>query len=105
IERTKEIGVLRSVGARKKDVIRLFVTETGVIGFVAGICGLILTLVLALPLNVIMANLTGVTGFVFLRWWNYVALVLGSSLLTIIAGFIPSLLASKKDPVKALRSE
>jgi putative ABC transport system permease protein len=105
IERTKEIGVLRSVGARKKDVVRLFVTETGVIGFVAGVCGIILTLIIALPLNVIMGNLTGVTGFVFLKWWNFIALILGSALLTIMAGFIPSLLASKKDPVKALRSE
>lgn len=105
IERTKEIGVLRSVGARKKDVVRLFVTETGVIGLVAGICGLLLTMLIAIPLNTVMGNLTGVTGFVFLRWWNYIAIVLGSSLLTVMAGFIPSLLASKKDPVKALRSE
>ena len=105
IERTKEIGVLRSVGARKKDVIRLFVTETGVIGFVAGICGLVLTLIVTIPLNVIMGNLTGVVGFVFLRWWNYLLLVIGSSILTVLAGFIPSLLASKKDPVKALRTE
>lgn len=105
IERTKEIGVLRSVGARKKDVIRLFVTETGVIGLAAGICGVILTLICALPLNGIMANLTGVRGFVFLKWWNFIALILGSAFLTIMAGFIPSLLASKKDPVKALRSE
>ena len=77
IERTKEIGVLRSVGARKKDVIRLFVTETGVIGFVAGVCGVLLTLLCALPLNGIMANLTGVKGFVFLKWWNFIALILG----------------------------
>ena len=105
IERTKEIGVLRSVGARKKDVVRLFVTETGLIGLVAGVCGLVLTLLAAIPLNAVMGNLTGVTGFVFLKWWNYIALVLGSSVLTILAGFIPSLLASKKDPVKALRSE
>ncbi len=105
IERTKEIGVLRSVGARKKDVVRLFVTETGVIGFVAGLCGILLTLLVVLPLNVIMANLTGVTGFVFLRWWNYLLLIFGSSVLTVLSGFIPSLLASKKDPVKALRSE
>jgi putative ABC transport system permease protein len=52
-----------------------------------------------------MSNLTGVVGFVFLYWWNYIALVVGSALLTILAGLIPSLLASKKDPVKALRSE
>ncbi|MBE5742730.1 MAG: ATP-binding cassette domain-containing protein [Clostridiales bacterium] len=105
IERTKEIGILRSVGARKKDVVRLFVTETGMIGFIAGICGLILTLLVCIPLNVIMANLTGVTGFVFLYWWNFIALIVGSSLLTVVAGLIPSLLASKQDPVKALRSE
>ena len=105
IERTKEIGILRSVGARKKDVVRLFVTETGMIGFISGFCGLILTIITAIPLNVMMSNLTGVVGFVFLYWWNYIALVIGSALLTILAGLIPSLLASKKDPVKALRSE
>ena len=105
IERTKEIGVLRSVGARKKDVVRLFITETGIIGFVAGIVGVLLTMVLMIPLNVLMQNLTGVAGFVFLNWWNIIAIIAGSALLTIIAGLIPSLLASKKDPVKALRSE
>lgn len=105
IERTKEIGVLRSVGARKKDVVRLFITETGIIGFVAGIVGVILTMVLMIPLNVLMQNLTGVAGFVFLNWWNVIAIIAGSALLTIVAGLIPSLLASKKDPVKALRSE
>lgn len=105
IERTKEIGILRSVGARKKDVVRLFITETGMIGFIAGICGLILTIILSGPLNTIMANLTGVNGFIFLYWWNYVAFVIGSAVLTIVAGLIPSLLASKRDPVKALRSE
>ena len=105
IERTKEIGVLRSVGARKKDVVRLFVTETGIIGLAAGIVGVILTIILTVPLNMIMQNLTGVVGFVFLNWWNFILLIAGSALLTIISGLIPSLLASKQDPVKALRSE
>lgn len=105
IERTKEIGVLRSVGARKKDVVRLFITETGIIGLAAGIVGVLLTMVLTLPLNAIMQNLTGVASFVFLNWWNFIIIIAGSALLTIIAGLIPSLLASKKDPVKALRSE
>ena len=105
IERTKEIGVLRSVGARKGDVVRLFVTETGMIGLVAGVIGIVLTLVLKMPLNALMKNITGLGGFVFLYWWNYPVIILGSALLTVIAGLIPSMLASKKDPVKALRSE
>ena len=105
IERTKEIGVLRSVGARKKDVVRLFVTETGIIGFISGVCGLILTVILTVPLNVLMANITGVAGFVFLKWWNYIAFIVGAVCLTIVAGLIPSFMASKKYPVKALRSE
>ena len=105
IERTKEIGILRSVGARKKDVVRLFITETGIIGLVAGICGLILTLIVSIPINAVMSNLTGVSGFIFLKWWNFIALAIGSILLTVIAGLIPSFMASKKDPVKALRSE
>ncbi len=105
IERTKEIGILRSVGARKKDVVRLFVTETGIIGFISGVCGLILTVILIVPLNLLMANITGVSGFVFLKWWNYIAFIIGAVCLTIVAGLIPSLIASKKDPVKALRSE
>ncbi len=105
IERTKEIGILRSVGARKKDVVRLFVTETGIIGFISGVCGIILSVILIVPLNLLMANITGVSGFVFLKWWNYIAFIIGAVCLTIVAGLIPSLIASKKDPVKALRSE
>ncbi|MDY2880783.1 MAG: ABC transporter ATP-binding protein/permease [Candidatus Borkfalkiaceae bacterium] len=105
IERTKEIGILRSVGARKKDVVRLFVTETGIIGFAAGVLGLVFTSVAVLPLNALFYSITGVARFVRLGVGQAAILLAASVLLTVIAGLIPSLRAGKADPVKALRSE
>lgn len=105
LERTKEIGILRAVGARRKDVVRLFVTETGMIGAIAGVLGLVLTFAAEIPLNVIMKGVTGVSSLVVLAPWHIIALFAASVAVTVAAGLIPSLLASKKDPVKALRSE
>lgn len=105
IERTKEIGVLRAVGARKKDVVRLFVTETGMIGAIAGAMGIVATFIAEIPLNAIMEGITGVSSLVVLSPVHILAILIGSVIVTIAAGLIPSLLASKKDPVKALRSE
>lgn len=105
IERTREIGILRAMGARKKDVARLFITETGIVGFIAGVIGLIFNLIAVLPLNALFYSITMVKGFAFLSWWNVLAVLVISTLLTIFAGLIPSLSAGKKDPVKALRSE
>ena len=105
IERTKEIGVLRAVGARKKDVVRLFITETGMIGAMAGAMGIVVTFIAEIPLNAVMENVTGVSSLVVLSPLHVLAILIGSVIVTIAAGLIPSLFASKKDPVRALRSE
>ena len=105
LERTKEIGVLRAVGARKKDVVRLFVTETGMIGLMAGALGLVMTFIAEIPLNAWMKAVTGIGSLALLEWWHVLAILGLSVVVTVAAGLIPSLMASKKDPVKALRSE
>lgn len=105
IERTKEIGILRSVGARKKDISRVFNAETLIIGFVAGLLGVGLTYLLSIPINSIIASLVGISGIASLPLLYAGVLILGSMALTLIAGFIPSRMAAKKDPVVALRTE
>jgi len=105
IERTKEIGILRSIGARKKDISRLFNAETLIIGFTAGMIGVGLSYLLEIPINTIISNLAGISGVANLNPLHAAALVAGSMILTLIAGFIPSRMAAKKDPVVALRSE
>ncbi|MGM1044540.1 MAG: ATP-binding cassette domain-containing protein [Bacillota bacterium] len=105
IERTKEIGILRSVGARKKDISRVFNAETLIIGFTAGMIGVGLSYLLEIPINTIISNLAGISGVASLNPLHAAALVAGSMILTLIAGFIPSRMAAKKDPVVALRSE
>ena len=106
LERTKEIGVLRSIGASKRDVSRVFNAETLIVGLVAGILGIGVTLLLCIPLNLIVQALTGIpTLGAILPWQSGILLVVISMLLTIIAGLIPAKIAAKKDPVVALRSE
>lgn len=105
IERTKEIGILRSVGARKKDISRVFNAEALLIGWIAGLIGIGVTYLLQIPINSIIANLVGVSGIASLPFLYAVLLVAGSMCLTWIAGFIPSKMAAKKDPVVALRTE
>lgn len=106
LERTKEIGILRAIGASKKDVSMVFNAETFIIGFTAGAIGIIMTLLLNIPINIIVHDLTGIYSLnSTLPWVGAVGLVLISVLLTFIAGLIPSGLAAKKDPVEALRTE
>ncbi|MDR1905987.1 MAG: FtsX-like permease family protein, partial [Clostridiales bacterium] len=105
VERTKEIGILRSIGARKKDISRVFNAETLLIGFTAGALGVIVTYLLSLPINLIIKNLVGVEGIASLPFSYAVVLILVSMALTLIAGIIPSRIAAKKDPVAALRTE
>jgi putative ABC transport system permease protein len=105
VERTKEIGILRSLGARKKDISRVFNAETLLIGFVAGTFGILVTLLLSIPINLIVAGLVGVSGIAALPVWYAIGLILISMLLSLIAGLVPSRIASKKDPVVALRTE
>lgn len=105
LERTKEIGVLRAMGASKKDVSRVFNAETLIVGFAAGAIGIAVTLLLLIPINAIIAAITDISGLAELPIAGGVALVVISMLLTLIAGLFPSKVAAKKDPVTALRSE
>ena len=105
LERTKEIGILRAVGASKKDISRVFNAETLIIGFTAGAIGIGITLLLCIPANIIIKSLTDISNLARLPAVGGVALVLISMLLTTISGLIPSHLAAKKDPVEALTNE
>lgn len=105
IERTKEIGVLRSLGARKKDISRVFNAETFLIGFVSGTLGIVVTYLLTFPINAIIYNLTKTENIAVVNPLHAVILIIISIILTSISGVIPSRMASKKDPVIALRSE
>ena len=105
LERTKEIGVLRSIGASKKDVSRVFNAETLIVGFVAGMLGILVTVLLCIPINLIIGAIADIYGIAALPFIGAVVLILISMLLTSIAGLIPSRVAAKKDPVVALRTE
>ena len=104
IERTKEIGVLRSVGASKRDVSRVFTAETFIIGLSSGLFGVLISFLLTIPINLILESFTGMAGIASLPIVGSIVLVAISVLLTFIAGFFPSRVAAKKDPVIALRS-
>lgn len=105
LERTKEIGVLRSVGASKRDIKRVFTAESLIIGFASGALGIIVTLLLCIPINIIFKMFTGIGTIASLPPVGGIVLVFISMMLTFIAGLIPAKVASKKDPVIALRSE
>ncbi|MCI6349705.1 MAG: ATP-binding cassette domain-containing protein [Tenericutes bacterium] len=105
LERTKEIGVLRSLGARKKDITRVFNAETFIIGITSGLIGVAIALLLTIPANIIIYNLTDLKGVASLNPLHAVILIIISMTLTLIGGYIPARIASKNDPVKALRTE
>lgn len=105
LERTKEIGILRSIGASKHDISMVFNAETLIVGFVSGAMGIIVTMLLIIPINAIIMNLSGISNVAGLPWMAALILVLISMALTFIAGLIPAKMAAKKDPVVALRSE
>lgn len=105
VERTKEIGILRSIGARKKDISRVFNAETIIIGFTAGMIGIVLSLLLIIPINLLIGRLLDVNGFASLPTLQGAGLIAISIVLTFIAGLIPSKIAANKDPVVALRTE
>lgn len=105
LERTKEIGVLRSIGASKKDVSRIFNAETLIEGFVSGALGIVVTLLLCIPANALIKHLTDISNVAQLPVAGGVILIIISMFLTFIAGLIPAKFAAKKDPVVALRSE
>ncbi|MDE7231202.1 MAG: ABC transporter ATP-binding protein/permease [Oscillospiraceae bacterium] len=105
LERTKEIGILRAMGASKRDVSNVFNAETLIVGFTAGAIGIIVTLLLNIPINIIIEHLTDIKNMSQLPWQGGVILVVISMLLTLIAGLFPASVAAKKDPVEALRTE
>lgn len=105
LERTKEIGILRAIGASKKDISRVFNAETFIVGLISGLLGIGITILLTFPINSLIYTLTGVSVNVALPAMGGLILVLISMFLTIIAGLIPAKMASKKDPVEALRTE
>ncbi len=105
LERTKEIGILRSIGASKKDISRVFNAETMIVGFVSGALGILVTLLLLIPINIIIEALSGISNIAALPVVGGIGLVVISVVLTLIAGLVPSRVAAKKDPVEALRSE
>ena len=105
LERTKEIGILRSIGASKRDISRVFNAETVIVGFVAGALGIIISYLLTIPINMIIAHLTDVPIRASIPVSAAVVLIAISVCLTLIAGLFPSRVAAKKDPVIALRTE
>lgn len=105
VERVKEIGILRAVGARKKDIKRLFNAETFIIGLVAGIIGILITYILSFIVNIVVLFIAGIWGIAALPWWQALIMIALSVALTLISGLIPAAAAAKKDPVVALRTE
>ncbi len=104
IERTKEIGILRSLGASKNDISNVFNAETLIIGLTSGAVGVIISLILIIPINLIVGSLSGMYNLAFLAWYWALLLIAISVILTLISGLIPSRIAARKDPVNALRS-
>lgn len=105
LERTKEIGILRAMGASKHDVSNVFNAETLIVGFAAGVIGIGVTLLLNFPINIIIEKVTDIPNMAKLPWQGGLILIIISMLLTLIAGLLPAGYAAKKDPVEALRTE
>ena len=105
LERTKEIGVLRALGARKKDIARVFNAETVLIGLCSGLLGILIARLLIFPANAIIKNLSGLADVAKMNPIHAIILISVSILLTLIGGYIPAKIASRKDPVDSLRTE
>jgi putative ABC transport system permease protein len=105
LERTKEIGILRALGARKKDITRVFDAETTILGIFSGLLGVVLAWALTFPINAILFNITELEGVASLKIEHAVFLVAISTILTVLGGHIPAKMASRKNAIEALRSE
>ena len=105
MERVKEIGVIRSLGGRKKDVSRLFVAETLIIGLASGMIGIAITYLLGLILNIVIGTIFGIYSIAALPWYTALIMIGVSILLNVLSGLFPAMKASNQDPVVALRTE
>ena len=105
LERKKEIGILRAMGASKKDIYRVFNSETLIIGLISGLIGVCLTWIFDVPVNAIINSYVDIGQIASLPWWGALGLILMSIILTSLSGMIPSQIASNKDPVDCLRGE
>lgn len=104
LERTKEIGILRSLGARGVDITRLFNCENFIIGLLSGLIGILLSIILLKPINIILYNYSNIKNIGILSFKHSIMLILMSIILSLISGYIPSKMASKKDIVAALKA-
>lgn len=105
LERRKEIGVLRSIGARKKDIARVFIAESAILGAYSGAIGVIISAILSVIVSFVIEIFLGISGLMTITWWQCLMMFAISMLLSMMAGFVPSRIAAKKDPAIALRSE
>ena len=105
LERTKEIGILRALGARKKDITRVFNAETFIIGLTSGLVGILITHILTIPVNALIYKMTDLKPVAIMNLSHSIILIIISIILTMIGGFIPAKIASNKNPVLALKSE
>lgn len=104
-DRTREIGIMRAIGARKSDISNIFNVETMLLGLASGLIGVLIAYVLQFPCNIILKNVLNMAELLEMAWWNPIALVGGSVVITVISGLIPAAMAAKKEPVIALRTE
>ncbi len=104
-DRTREIGIMRAIGARKSDISNIFNVETMLLGLASGVIGVLIAYVLQFPGNLILKNVLNMAALLDMAWWNPIALIGGSIVITVISGLIPAAMAAKKEPVVALRTE
>ena len=105
LERRKEIGVLRSIGARKKDISRVFLAESAILGGYSGLIGIIISTIISFIGSAVLKVIFNIEGLMSITWWHCLMMMVISVFLSMFAGFIPARIASKKDPAIALRSE
>lgn len=105
LERRKEVGVLRSIGAKKSDITMIFMAESGILGLLSGLLGVLVGFLLTLPCNVLLESAVGISDLAIVQWWHVVAMVIISFSLSVVAGVIPAFIGAKQDPAVALRTE
>lgn len=105
LERRKEVGILRSIGARKRDITTIFMAESGMLGLSSGLLGVFIGWLITLPVNVLLKSAVGISNLAIVEWWHVVVMTLISFLLSVVAGVVPAFMGAKQDPAVALRTE